>query len=144
MRDMLIARPLHALVIFALRFNDSTRIFYLRNSGSTQRSLSATGLSAESATKRDNDGLQRRARTAASDKPCMRDKLIARPLQGFVIPPRIVAGFHLHSPERGSAALMRHQLHPNYRAPFQHVAARCALLPSLALLLQVFKFRDAG
>jgi hypothetical protein len=40
----------------------------------------------------------------------MRDKLIARPLQGFVIPPLIVAGFQLPTPERGSAALTR----PNY------------------------------
>jgi hypothetical protein len=46
---------------------------------------------------RDNAGLQRRARTAASYKPCMRDKLIARPLQGFVIPPRIAKGFPLPS-----------------------------------------------
>jgi hypothetical protein len=31
-----------------------------------------------------NVGHQRRARTAASDKPCMRDMLIARPLHAFV------------------------------------------------------------
>jgi hypothetical protein len=34
--------------------------------------------------KRHNVGLQRRARTAASDKPRMRDMLIARPLHAFV------------------------------------------------------------
>ena len=33
---------------------------------------------------RDNAGLQRRARTAASDKPCMRDMLIARRLHALV------------------------------------------------------------
>jgi len=33
---------------------------------------------------RANAGHQRRARTAASDKPCMRDMLIARPLHAFV------------------------------------------------------------
>jgi hypothetical protein len=33
---------------------------------------------------RANGGHQRRARTAASDKPCMRDMLIARPLHAFV------------------------------------------------------------
>ncbi|MDQ3668150.1 MAG: hypothetical protein M3410_16570, partial [Acidobacteriota bacterium] len=31
-----------------------------------------------------NAGHQRRARTAASDKPCMRDMLIARPLHAIV------------------------------------------------------------
>ncbi len=31
-----------------------------------------------------NAGHQRRARTAAGDKPCMKDMLIARPLHGFV------------------------------------------------------------
>jgi hypothetical protein len=62
MRDMLFARPLHALVIFALRFNDSIASFTFESSGSTQRSLSATGLSEESATKRDNDGLSAAAR----------------------------------------------------------------------------------
>ncbi len=31
-----------------------------------------------------NAGHQRRARTAARDKPCMRDMLIARPLHAFV------------------------------------------------------------
>jgi hypothetical protein len=31
-----------------------------------------------------NAGHQRRARTAASDKPCIRDMLIARPLHAFV------------------------------------------------------------
>ena len=32
-----------------------------------------------------NVGIDRRARTAASDKPCMRDKLIARPLHAVVM-----------------------------------------------------------
>ncbi len=37
--------------------------------------------------KASNAALQRRARTAASDKSCMREMLIARPLQALVILP---------------------------------------------------------
>ncbi len=37
--------------------------------------------------RRDNGGHLRRIQTVASDKPCMRDMLIARPLHAFVVPP---------------------------------------------------------
>jgi hypothetical protein len=74
----------------------------------------------------------------------MRDKLIARPLQGFVIPPRIVNGFSIAPPERGSAALTRHQLHPNYRAPFPTYSRALRLAAKSRAALLLFKFRDAG
>jgi hypothetical protein len=81
-----------------------------------------------------NAGLERRALTTARFMPCMRDMLIARPLQAFVIPLRIVAGFYLHSPERGSAALTRPPTTSDLQSPHsQRIAARCALVPSLAL-----------
>jgi hypothetical protein len=42
-----------------------------------------------------NAGHQRRARTAASDKPCMRDMLIARPLHAIVMMPLLAGTTYL-------------------------------------------------
>ena len=93
---------------------------------------------------RDNAGLERRAQTGTRDQPRMRDMLIARRLQAFVSPPRIVAGFQLHSPEPGSAALTRHEDHPNSKASFPTHSRALRLGAKSRAALLVFKFRDAG
>jgi hypothetical protein len=71
----------------------------------------------------------------------MRDLLIARPLQGFVIPPRIVAGFQLRTPNEEARRSCGTTYIRISKPHSQHIAARCDLLPSLALL---YWFSNSG
>jgi len=74
--------PTGALVLVATKGAGNKLHDLLRD----RRSLYQGKLSQLRCTKQANAGHQRRARTDASDKPCMRDTLFARPLHAIVMP----------------------------------------------------------